>query len=90
MRQAGRPEGARAREMRMLLETWDTIQTKLEEFDLLDLPPYVAKVVRWVERHPKTVLAGALVVLMAVALTQTPGEQPLESDAYADHTPLFI
>jgi len=74
----------------MLLKTLDAIQTRLEEFDVLDLPPYVAKVVRWVERHPKTVAAGALVVLMAVALTQTPSEQPVESDAYSDHTPLFI
>ena len=74
----------------MLLKTLDAIQTRLEEFDVLDLPPYVAKVVRWVERHPKTVVAGALVVLMAVALTQTPSEQPVESDAYSDHTPLFI
>jgi len=74
----------------MLLKTLDAIQTRLEEFDVLDLPPYVARVVRWVERHPKTVVAGALVVLMAVALTQTPGEQPVGSDAYSDHTPLFI
>lgn len=74
----------------MLLKTLDAIQTRLEEFDVLDLPPYVARVVRWVERHPKTVVAGALVVLMAVALTQTPSEQPAESDAYSDHTPLFI
>ena len=74
----------------MLLKTLDAIQTRLEEFDVMDLPPYVAKVVRWVERHPKTVVAGALVVLMAVALTQPPSEQPVESDAYSDHTPLFI
>lgn len=70
-----------------LQKTWDTIQTKLEEFDL---PPYLEKAVRWVERHPRTVIAGALVVLMAVALTQSPGEQPVEHDAYADQTPLFI
>ena len=82
----------------MLLKTLDAIQTRLEEFDVMDLPPYVAKAVRWVDRHPKTVaagapaalMAGALVVLMAVALTQTPSEQPVESDAYSDHTPLFI
>ena len=74
----------------MLLKTLDAIQTRLEEFDVLDLPPYVARVVRLVERHPKTVVAGALVVLMAVALTQTPSERPVESDAYSDHTPLFI
>ena len=74
----------------MLLKTLDAIQTRLEEFDVMDLPPYVAKVVRWVELHPKTVVAGALVVLMAVALTQTPSERPVESDAYSDHTPLFI
>lgn len=71
----------------MLLKTWDTIQTKLEEFEL---PPYLEKAVHWVERHPKTVLAGALVVLMAVALTQTPSEPPVEADAYADQAPLFI
>ncbi|MBI4466239.1 MAG: hypothetical protein HY656_02270 [Acidobacteria bacterium] len=70
-----------------LEKTWDTIRNSL---DLFDLPPYLVKVVRWVERHPRTVLAGAVVVLMAVALTQSPAEQPVESDPYADHTPLFI
>lgn len=70
-----------------LRKTWDTIQTKLEEFDL---PPYLEKAARWVERHPRTVLAGAVVVLMAVALSQTPTEKPVEYDAYSDETPLFV
>jgi len=71
----------------MLLKSLDAIRNTLDAFDL---PPYLEKVVRWVERHPKTVLAGAVVVLMAVALTQTPHEQPVESDAYSDTSPLFI
>ncbi len=71
----------------MKRSTWDTIQAKLEEFDL---PPYLENTLRWVERHPRTVMAGALVLLMAAALTQVPGEPPVEKDAYNDEVPLFV
>lgn len=70
-----------------LLETWDTIQTSLEEFAL---PPSVERAVNWVERHPRAVVAGAMVVVLAVLLAQTPAEHSVEHDAYGDETPLFV
>ena len=70
-----------------LLRTWDTIETKLEEFAL---PPALEKVAHWVARHPKTVLAGAVVVLMAVALAQSPSETAPEADPYGSEIPLFV
>lgn len=70
-----------------LLETWDTIQTTLEEFPL---PPLLVKAVRWVERHPRTVLATSLIVVLALLLAQTPGEKPTEPDPYNGETPLFV
>lgn len=70
-----------------LLRTWDTVETTLEEFSL---PPSVEKVARWVERHPRAVLAGALVLVMAVLLAQVPDEKPDEVEAYDGQTPLFV
>lgn len=70
-----------------LTKTWDTLRTTLEEFDL---PPYLVKSLRWMERHPRTVLAGAVLIMMAVALTQTPSEQPVAHEPYGDETPLFV
>ena len=66
---------------------WDTIHTSLREFGL---PPVVEKAARWVEKHPKTVLTGALVLVVAVLLTQSPGESNADPDAYSDETPLFV
>lgn len=66
---------------------WDTIRTTLQEFGL---PPYVERAARWVERHPKTVLAGALIVTLTVLLAQTPAEQSTEADPYSGETPLFV
>lgn len=70
-----------------LLQTWDTMRTTLEEFIL---PPSIEKAVRWVERHPQAVVAGAMVIVMAVLLAQTPGEHTVEHDAYNDEIPLFV
>ena len=70
----------------MRLLTWDTVRDTLEYFDA---PPYLQKAVRWVERHPRTVLVGALVVVMTVMLARTPAE-PVEHDSYSEETPLFI
>lgn len=70
----------------MRLLTWDTVRDTLE---YVDVPPYLQKAVRWVERHPRTFLVGALVVVMAVMLARTPAE-PVEQDSYSDETPLFI
>lgn len=61
-----------------------------DTLDFFDLPPYLEKAVRWVQRHPRTVLTGALVLVMAVMLVRTPTEPPAEPDAYSDGTPLFI
>jgi hypothetical protein len=66
---------------------WDTIHTSLREFGL---PPMVERAARWVEKHPKTVLAGALVLVVAVLLTQSPGETAADPDAYNGETPLFV
>jgi hypothetical protein len=66
---------------------WDTIHTSLREFGL---PPIVERAARWVERHPKTVLAGALVLAMAVLLTQSPGDAAGDPDPYNGETPLFV
>ena len=70
-----------------LLRTWDTVENKLEEFAL---PPALEKIARWVESHPRAVLAGALVVLMAVVLAQSPADAKSEMDAYGGETPLFV
>jgi hypothetical protein len=70
-----------------LLRTWDTIRTTVEEFNL---PPYLERTVQWLERHPRAVVAGALVVVMAALLTQIPSESALEQDAYNGETPLFV
>ena len=70
-----------------LLRTWDTVETKLQEFAL---PPALEKVARWVESHPRAVLAAALVVLMAVVLTQSPADPKSEADSYSGETPLFV
>ena len=70
-----------------LLQTWDTIRTTVEEFRL---PPYLEKTVLWLERHPRAVVAGALVVVMAALLTQIPAEHPVEQEAYNGETPLFV
>lgn len=66
---------------------WDTVRTTLEEFGL---PPIVERAAHWVERHPKTVLAGALVLVMAVLLAQSPGEPAADPDPYNGETPLFV
>lgn len=66
---------------------WDTIHTSLREFGL---PPIVEHAARWVERHPKTVLAGALVLAMAVLLTQSPADAAADPDPYNGETPLFV
>ncbi len=66
---------------------WDTVHTSLREFGL---PPMVERVARWVERHPKTVLAGALVLAMAVLLTQSPSDAATDPDPYNGETPLFV
>ena len=71
----------------MKLLNWDTIRTTLDAFEA---PPYLEKAVLWLERHPRAVLAGALVVAMAVVLAQTPAEQTVEYDAYNGETPLFV
>ncbi|MDA2913492.1 hypothetical protein MYX77_05970 [Acidobacteriia bacterium AH_259_A11_L15] len=67
----------------------ETLRSTLEYFEL---PPYLENALRWVERHPRTVLAGtgALVVLLTVALSQTPAESPAEQDAYNGEVPLFV
>jgi hypothetical protein len=70
-----------------LLQTWDTMRTTLEEFFL---PPSMEKALRWVERHPQAVVAGAMVLVMAVLLAQTPAEHTVEHDAYNGETPLFV
>ncbi|HKZ52586.1 MAG TPA: hypothetical protein VJ085_04825 [Candidatus Acidoferrales bacterium] len=70
-----------------LLQTWDTIRTTVEEFSL---PPYLEKTAQWLERHPRAVIAGTLVVVMAALLTQIPAENPVEPDAYNGETPLFV
>jgi hypothetical protein len=70
-----------------LLKTWDTIRTSLNAFSL---PPALEKSVRWIERHPRAVVATALVVTLALLLTQSPGEQTSEADAYNGETPLFV
>ena len=83
-------EGAAADGERMtmkLLRNWDTVETKLEEFAL---PPALEKIARWVESHPRAVLAGALVVLMAVVLAQSPADSTSEADPYSGETPLFV
>ena len=69
-----------------LLQSWDSIRTNLSEYRL---PPHLERLLRWVERHPQAVLAGALIVLTAVALTQTPSEST-EADPYSGETPLFV
>ena len=66
--------------------TWDSIRTNLNEYQL---PPHLERLLRWVERHPQAVLAGALIVLMALALAQTPSESA-EADTYNGETPLFV
>lgn len=66
---------------------WDTLRTPLKEFGL---PPFVERAARWVERHPKAVLAGALIVTLTVLLAQTPAEQSAEADPYSGETPLFV
>jgi hypothetical protein len=71
----------------MKLLTWDTVQTTLEAFEA---PEWLEKAVAWLERHPRAVLAGAMVVAMAVLLAQTPGEGSVEHDAYNGETPLFV
>jgi len=70
-----------------LLRTWDTVESKLEEFSL---PPALERLARWVVRHPQAVVAGALVVLMAVALAQSPAEAKAEAEPYGGETPLFV
>jgi hypothetical protein len=70
-----------------LLQTWDTIRTTVEEFSL---PPYLERTVQWLERHPRAVVAGALVVVMAALLTQVPAESPVDQDAYNGEAPLFV
>jgi hypothetical protein len=67
-------------------QTWKTIRTTVED---TGLPSYLEKMVQWVERHPRAIAAGALVLVMAVALSQTP-ETPAEQDAYNGETPLFV
>ena len=66
---------------------WDTLRTPLKEFGL---PPIVERAARWVEKHPKTVLAGALIVTLTLLLAQTPAEQSTEADPYSGETPLFV
>jgi len=70
-----------------LLRTWDTVETRLEEFAL---PPALEKIAHWVVRHPQAVVAGALVVLMAVVLAQSPADAKAEVDPYGGETPLFV
>lgn len=71
----------------MLERSWDSVRATLEKFDL---PPYLEKAVRWAERHPRAIAAGALALAMAVLLAQAPGETPTEHDAYNGETPLFV
>jgi hypothetical protein len=59
----------------------------LQEFSL---PPALEKAVRWIESHPRAVVATTAVLLMAVLLAQTPGNAAAEQDAYSDETPLFV
>jgi hypothetical protein len=70
-----------------LLRTWDTVENRLQEFVL---PPALEKIARWVESHPRAVLAGALVLLMAVVLAQSPADSESEADPYGGETPLFV
>ncbi len=70
-----------------LLESWDTEETTVPEFNL---PPLLEKTLRWVERHPRAVVAGALVLVMAALLSQVPSETKPEPDAYNGETPLFV
>lgn len=65
---------------------WDKIRSALKD---IDLPPSLEKAARWVERHPRAALAGALVLVMAAMLAQTPAEA-IEHDAYNGETPLFV
>jgi hypothetical protein len=46
--------------------------------------------VRWVERHPKAVVATVVIVALGVLLAQTPGETPAEAEPYNGETPLFV
>lgn len=71
----------------MLLRTRDTLQSTLEEFSL---PPILERAVRWIESHPRAVVATTAVLLMAVLLAQTPTQPGAEPDAYSDETPLFV
>jgi hypothetical protein len=70
-----------------LLRRSDAVETRLEEFAL---PPILEKVAHWVVRHPQAVVAGALVVLMAVVLAQSPSDTSAEADPYVGETPLFV
>jgi len=65
----------------------DAVETTHREFAL---SPALERIIRWVERHPRTVLAGALVAVMAVVLAQLPVQRSVEYDAYSGETPLFV
>ena len=71
----------------MLLRTRDTLRSALEEFSL---PPALEKAVRWIESHPRAVVATTAVLLMAALLAQSPGRPAGEQDAYSDDAPLFV
>ncbi|MFQ5694770.1 MAG: hypothetical protein ACE5HB_02160 [Terriglobia bacterium] len=71
---------------RHLEAAWARIRTSVEGFPL---PASLEKATRWVERHPRTVISGALVVALALLLAQSPAE-PVEHDAYNGETPLFV
>ncbi|MFQ5777803.1 MAG: hypothetical protein ACE5IP_07325 [Terriglobia bacterium] len=69
------------------LKSWKTLRGTLEG---VGLPPAMETALRWVERHPRTVVTGALVVAMAVLLAQSPQKPLAELDAYNGETPLFV
>ena len=63
-----------------------------ELIDSLELPELVERAVRWVERHPRTVVTGALVVTALGVLLAQSLPNPLKSETPSDETetPLFI
>lgn len=70
-----------------LVLSLNRIRTALEQ---LRLHASLDNALRWVERHPQAVVAGALVLAMAALLLQTPSESAAELDSYNDETPLFV
>ncbi|MFQ5662370.1 MAG: hypothetical protein ACE5HL_00865 [Terriglobia bacterium] len=65
-------------------KSWKPLAATLERFDL---PRRLEKALRWVEGHPRAVVAGTLILVTAVMLAQTPTVEP---DAYNGETPLFV